>query len=168
MINTDSGFWVLDLLIGFLISPWLGIADSPAALHAEKMQVIEQRLVRSQSYQAPDPSTLRYTPPPKPPLPAIDGRLLEQSLKGDRVVASTAGPGASKWTMTGLIGAGMKRVAILNDGTREQVVAVGAVLDQQWRVDKVDDARVVLSPITPTDTNRPVTLYLNTPTPNED
>ncbi|HEY1059202.1 MAG TPA: hypothetical protein VGE55_10785 [Limnobacter sp.] len=159
---------MIELLMSALINPWLGVVDRPEDLHAEKMQVIEQRLARSQTAITPDPATLNFTPPPKPPLPAIDGRLLEQSLNGDRVVARTFAPGMANWTMTGLIGAGPKRVAILNDGSRDQVVAPGAVIDRQWRVDKVDAERVVLLPLTRAEGHRPVTLYLNAPTPSEE
>lgn len=159
---------MIEMLMGVLINPWLGILDRPEDLHANKMQVIEQRLARSQAVLAPDPATLNFTPPPKPPLPGIDGRLLVQSLNGDRAVTQTFGPGMAKWTMTGLIGAGAKRVAILNDGSRDRVVAPGAVIDRQWRVDRVEAEHVVLIPLTRAESHRAVTLYLNTPNPSEE
>lgn len=138
---------MISALITLLLVPFFPSLESPDVVHAGEMGKLVQRLEQTGKPVVIDPSVLVFSPEPKAPLPPISGRLLAQRV-GPKAqeLASTAKAGAM-WALTGIIYVGGKRVAILNDGAQDHVVAQGSFVNKQVKVTDLTSNSAVLIPL---------------------
>ena len=136
---------MISSLISLLLVPLFPSLEPPNIAHAQEMSKLTQRLEQTGRPVVIDPSLLVFAPAPKPPLPNISGRLLAQQV-GKPSNASTGQEAKTDvaWALTGVIHVGGRRVAILNDGSRDHVVAQGSFVSKQLKVSNLTANSAVL------------------------
>lgn len=149
---------MIGALISLLLQPLLPSLEDPRGLHAAEMVKVFGVLEKTSQPVAVDPALLAFTPPTPAPLPVITGRLLGQSV----ATANGVSKGEPKpvWTLTGVIQSAGQRVAILNDGARDHVVAQGSLVNRQFRVDSLTATSAMLVPVSG-EQRKPIQLILS-------
>lgn len=138
---------MISALISLLLVPFFPSLESPEVMHAGEMNKLVHRLEQTGKPVVIDPSLLVFMPEPKAPLPAISGRLLAQQVGPKTQDLANAGKAGLAWALTGIIYVGGKRVAILNDGTQDHVVAQGSFVNKQVKVSDLTSNSAVLIPL---------------------
>ena len=155
---------MISLLFSLLLVPLLPELANPADQHSDDLSLLAQRIRQSQEILPQAPGVVAQTEIASVrDLPVITGRLFEWSAtqrnaKGE-VPAADDLP-VETLRLTGMIESAGQRVAILNDGQQDHVVAVGSYVLNAYKVISFGANRVVLMPLDGLAGGKPLELNL--------
>lgn len=147
---------MMDYLFSLLLVPLMPSLANPEVTHSEALTTLEQRLEQgrqatlNQSTEAMVPAEPARLNTEKDALPVITGRVFEWSSRESADVQTqnaALGRFAESLRFTGEIESSGQRVAILNDGEQDHVVAVGSYVLNSYQVTALGQGTVVLMPL---------------------
>ncbi|BET27287.1 Tfp pilus assembly protein PilP [Limnobacter thiooxidans] len=155
---------MISFLFSLLLVPLLPELANPADQHSDDLNLLAQRIRQSQEILPQTPMDLTQAQVESArDLPLITGRLFDWSAtqrnaKGE-VPAANDLP-VETLRLTGMIESAGQRVAILNDGQKDHVVAVGSYVLNTYKVISFGVNRVVLMPLDGLAGGKPLELNL--------
>lgn len=155
---------MISLLFSLLLVPLLPELANPTDQHSDDLSLLAQRIRQSQEMLPVPPIDLvQVQVENERDLPLITGRLFDWSVtqrnaKGEVLTAND--PHVDRLRLTGMIESAGQRVAILNDGQKDHVVAVGSYVLNTYKVISFGANRVVLMPLDGLAGGKPLELNL--------
>ena len=153
---------MIDFLFSFLLVPLEPALENPQTLYAGQLTEIVQRLDKSQEvHPALDPELFKPKPVVQPETPK--GILLINTLPKPEEGKSPAGLSSealATLSLTGVMQVGKGKVAILNDGVNDHVLALGSYLLNSMQVSFIGNDRIRLTPIQQTAESKDIELIL--------
>jgi hypothetical protein len=155
---------MISFLFSLLLVPFLPELANPADQHSDDLSLLAQRIRQSQEIlPAPPMDLVQDQVENERDLPVITGRLFDWSetqrnAKGGVQTANDLP--VETLRLTGMIESAGQRVAILNDGQQDHVVAVGSYVLNTYKVISFGANRVVLMPLDGLAGGKPLELNL--------
>ena len=155
---------MISLLFSLLLVPLMPELANPADQHSDDLSLLAHRIRQSQEILPSPPVDLAQVQVESArDLPVITGRVFDWSAtqrnaKGE--VATANDLPVDTLRLTGMIESAGQRVAILNDGEQDHVVAVGSYVLNTYKVISFGVNRVVLMPLDGLAGGKPLELNL--------
>jgi hypothetical protein len=155
---------MISTLFSLLLVPLLPELANPADQHSADLNLLAQRIRQSQEILPRTPEDLAPAQPDNTrSVPVITGRLFDWSASqrnAQGAVSLAQDLPVETLRLTGMIESAGQRVAILHDGEKDHVVAIGSYVLNTYKVISFGANRVVLMPLDGLAGGKPLELNL--------